>query len=123
MPPRTAIRLGACAEMGTAPNLGITWSAGRVRADGAVLVASVTRLVSQGIGPKCLFQRVAQAGIRRFDEDRANKDAAIGHDAAVMADELRLVEIDHHFLGDAFLLGVTAATLHFGAQAEDRQNL
>src|SRR5262245_17529415 len=98
MPPKTAIRVSS----------GIAAAARRVGTQGAVLVASVASVVPQRVGPQRCGERLAEPGVRRLDEDGADEDAAVGDDAAVVADEPAGVEAVHHLRRDTFLVAVAA---------------
>src|SRR5262245_383753 len=78
-PPKTAIRSY------------VALLAGSIGAQGPVLVAGETGLMTQCEGTLRLGERVAKPGVLRFDQDRADEHAPVRDDAAMVADEQPLV--------------------------------
>src|SRR5438552_8981991 len=111
MPPKTAMRSN------------IALPTGWIGAEGAVLVTRVTRLMPQRIARHRLFERAAQSCVGCFDQDRADIDAAVGDDPAMVADQLALVEPFHHFRRDPLVGGVAALSFDLVADAQRRQHL
>src|SRR5690242_3886788 len=105
------------------PRSGIAVSAGRIGAQRPVLVAGVTGVVPQRVRPQRVAERIAEASVGRLDEDGADVDAAVGHDAAVMADELPQVEAVHHLRRDPLLVAVAALPALLRPDAQGRYHL
>src|SRR5690242_9720130 len=103
------------------PRSGIAVSAGRVATQRPVLVAGVTGVVPQRVRLQRLAERIAKAGVGRLDEDGTDVDAAVSHDAAVMADQLPEVEAVHHLRRDALLVAVAALPALLRPDAQGRQ--
>src|SRR2546423_7632757 len=108
MPPKMAMRFMS----------GVPLPARRIGAEGAVLPARVTRLMRDGERPLCFRQCRAETGVRAFDQDRANVDAAIGDHPAVTAHEQVRIETVQHFGADALVLRITALPFALGADAQ-----
>src|SRR5579884_874314 len=113
MPPNTARRV--CSR--------IAISARRVRTKAAVAVAGVAGLMTQRIRAECFTKLEPQAGVRCFDQDWTDEDAAIRYDAAMITKQLMYVEALHHVRTDALVGLVTTAALHLRAQTQHRQHL
>src|SRR5689334_14726109 len=87
MPPKTAIRFSS----------GITLSTGSVGADRAVLVTSVASLVAERVTDECVVQHCSEVRVRGFDQDRAHINPPVGDYAAVVTDQMAVIETFHHF--------------------------
>src|SRR5437870_1962606 len=86
------------------------------------MVTSVARVVPQRITAVGFFQRCSQAGIRRLDQNRAYVNPAVGHHAAVVTDEVVLIQTVHHFRSNALFFPIAASALRLGADTECRQD-
>src|SRR5688572_6789949 len=104
MPPKTAMRSG------------IVRPSARVRADAAMLVAGVTRVMAQRVGSHRFAERSPQDRVRSLEQDRADVNAAVGDEAGMTAQQQAGVESGHHFTRDPLVGRVTAAALGLGAQ-------
>src|SRR6266404_3015393 len=98
MPPKTAMRRSS----------GIVPSAGRIGANAAVPVAGPTGVVPQSEWPLGFSERGTEDGIGRFNENRADVNAAIGRDAGVAAQQLVGIEVGHHLSRHPLVISVTA---------------
>src|SRR5260370_3979119 len=94
-------------------NSDVPFLAGGIRADGPVLIAGVTGMMSQRIRPERFFERPSQTSIRRLDQDRANEDSPIRHHSAVMTNQQVGIKSFHHFRSDAFIGLIRPAAVGF----------
>src|SRR5437870_5350184 len=99
---------------------GIALSARRIGAERPVLVAGETGVMPQRVGLQRIAERVAEAGVGCLDENGANVNAAVGDNAAVMANELSEIEAVQHLGRDALLVAVAALPLLLRPDAQRR---
>src|SRR6266478_585054 len=104
-------------------NSDVPFLAGGIGADGPVLIAGVTGMMSQRIRPERFFERRSQTSIRRLNQDRANEDSPISHHSAVMTNQQVGIKSVHHFRSDAFISVIGSAPVGFGSEAKRGQNL
>jgi hypothetical protein len=77
--------------------------------------------VSQGVVLlHCFAQRAAEHRVFLLDEDRAHVDAAVGHDAAAGADQLRRIVTAHHLARHALVVTVAAPARDFRPDPQRR---
>src|SRR5260370_13563019 len=107
MPPKTAMRRSS----------GIVPSAGRIGANAAVPVAGPTSMMSQREWPLGFRKCRTEDRIRRFDENRADVNAAIGGDPGAAAQQLAGIELGHHLPRHPLVIVITALARGFGANS------
>src|SRR5262249_20360779 len=110
MPPKTAMR-SAIAVPST-----------RIGAQGAVLVTGVAGMVPQSETAQRFGQGTAHDGVGGLDKDRADTNAAIREDAAVIAQQLAHVKSLQHIRRDPLVIAVATVSLDLGAKTQRGQN-
>src|SRR5713226_7319010 len=104
-------------------NSNVPFLASGICADGPVLIAGVTGMVTQRIRPERFFERRSQTSIRRFNQNWANEDSPIRHRSAVMANQQIGIKSMHHFRSDSLIGMIGSAAIRFRSYTKRGQNL